>query len=142
MAPTARHIRISWVHIQGCKDIPLLLHLPRLSTKCRCGTPANSFLPSLCINTALQPVTVALSVQYHFHPSLLFVFVFLIVTITTAARGIVFPSMGITIASLMFQAVNMATAKLMFKSIDVTIANLIFKSINVTVTKANSYLSP
>jgi hypothetical protein len=73
------------------------------------------------MKTALQQVTVALSGQYHFRPSL-FVFVFLIVTIMTAARGIVFPSMGITIASLMFQAVNMATAKLVFKSINVTIA--------------------
>jgi hypothetical protein len=82
------------------------------------------------MNTALQQVTVALSVQYHFHPSFLFVFVFLIETITTAARGIVFPSMGITIANIMFQTVNMATVK------------LIFKSINVTIAKPTLYLSP
>ena len=95
--------------------------------------PRTVSLPSLCMNTALQQVTVAFSVQYHFHPSFLFVFVFLVVTITTAARGIVFPSMGIIIASLIFQAVNMATAKLIFKFRDVTFANLIYKSIYITV---------
>jgi len=64
------------------------------------------------MNTALLQVTVALSVQYHFHPSFLIVFVFLTVTITTVARRIVFSSMGITLVSFMFQAVNMATANL------------------------------